>query len=74
MKPSRIILPLLLSVVVFGFTVTKKKDHWKQLYNGKDLSGWDTYLGPDLDDNGKPLKRAAIGAQQRPAPGIHYYK
>ena len=23
--------------------------NWQPLFNGKDLSGWDTYLGPEYD-------------------------
>jgi hypothetical protein len=43
-----------------------KKDNWVNLFNGKDLSGWDTYLGPDLDDNGKPLNNTPLGLNNDP--------
>ncbi|GAB2702061.1 DUF1080 domain-containing protein [Mucilaginibacter koreensis] len=43
-----------------------KKDSWVNLFNGKDLSGWDTYLGPDLDDNGKPLSATPLGLNNDP--------
>lgn len=43
-----------------------KKDRWISLFNGKDLSGWDTYLGPDLDDNGKPLNNTPLGLNHDP--------
>ncbi len=26
-----------------------EKDGWQALFNGRDLSGWDTYLGPEYD-------------------------
>ncbi|HEY8781562.1 MAG TPA: hypothetical protein VIM16_08120 [Mucilaginibacter sp.] len=42
MKPAKFILPLLLCTITFGFTITEKPGHWKQLFNGKDLTGWDT--------------------------------
>jgi hypothetical protein len=42
------------------------KDTWTSLFNGKDLSGWDTYLGPDLDDNGKPLTETPLGLNNDP--------
>lgn len=37
-----------------GFT-TPAKDKWQILFNGKNLKGWDTYLGREVDDNGKDL-------------------
>ena len=66
MKFIKLTLPLLLCAVVFGFTVTAKKDHWKSLYNGKDLTGWDTYLAPDYDDAGKPITGVPIGLNHDP--------
>ena len=44
--------------------VAQKK--WTVLYNGKDLSGWDTYIGPDLDSNGKMLTRVPGGLNKDP--------
>jgi hypothetical protein len=66
MKPAKFILPLLLCAITFGFTTVAKKDGWKQLFNGKDLAGWDTYIGPDLDDNGKPITGTPIGLNTDP--------
>lgn len=66
MNPAKFILPLLLCAIIFGFTKTDKKDHWKQLFNGKDLTGWDTYIGPDMDDNGKPITGVPIGLNNDP--------
>jgi hypothetical protein len=65
MKISRLILPLLFCAIAFGFT-TEKNSHWKQLFNGKDLAGWDTYIGPDLDDKGKPITGTPIGLNNDP--------
>lgn len=60
-------LPLLLFVIaLFGFTTILKKDHWKQLFNGKNFKGWDTYIGPDLDDSGKPITGTPIGLNNDP--------
>ena len=28
---------------------TAKERPWTKLFNGKDLSGWDVYLGPKMD-------------------------
>ena len=44
--------------------VAQKK--WTVLYNAKDLSGWDTYIGPDLDSNGKMLTRVPVGLNKDP--------
>ncbi len=67
MKSTAKLIPaLLLCAIVFGFTTIGKKDHWKQLFNGKDLTGWDTYIGPDLDDNGKPITGQPIGLNNDP--------
>ncbi len=43
-----------------------KKDSWVNLFNGKNLNGWDTYIGPDLDDNGKPLTNTPLGLNNDP--------
>jgi hypothetical protein len=61
MKPAKLILPLLLCVVAFGFKTAPNSDKWELLFNGKDLTGWDTYIGPDLDDKGKPITGVPIG-------------
>ena len=66
MKPARFVLPLFFCAVIFGFTISKEKDHWTQLFNGKDLNGWDTYIGPDLDDTGKPITGQPIGLNNDP--------
>jgi hypothetical protein len=66
MKPSKFILPLLLCAIAFGFTTIATKDHWKQLFNGKDLTGWDIYIGPDLDNAGKPVTGQPIGLNNDP--------
>jgi len=60
----KLILLLLLCVTAFGFIVPK--EGWTPLFNGKDLSGWDTYLGPDLDDNGKPVTDKPLGLNNDP--------
>jgi hypothetical protein len=66
MKPAKLLLLLLFCAILFGFATTPKKDHWKQLFNGRDLTGWDTYIGPDLDDNGKPISSTPIGLNDDP--------
>lgn len=66
MKTAKFIFPLLLCAFTFGFTNIGNKDHWKKLFNGKDLSGWDTYIGTDLNDSGKPMTGTPIGLNNDP--------
>src|ERR1700720_4438716 len=39
---------------------------WTSLFNGKDLTGWDTYLGPESDSNGKRISDQPIGLNKDP--------
>jgi hypothetical protein len=66
MKPAKFILLPLFCAIIFGFTITAKKDQWKLLFNGKDLTGWDTYIAPDYDDSGKPITGVPIGLNNDP--------
>jgi hypothetical protein len=66
MKPSRFILPILFFTAAFAFTKSGQKDQWEMLFNGKDLSGWDTYIGPDLNDSGKFITGQPIGLNKDP--------
>jgi len=56
-----IIILCTLSTNIFG-----QKNPWVALYNGKDLNGWDTYLGPPLDDAGKKLSDVPVGLNNDP--------
>lgn len=66
MKLVKFILLPLICAIAFGFTVSARKDHWKSLFNGKDLTGWDTYIAPDYDDSGKPITGVPIGLNNDP--------
>ena len=66
MRCLKFIILVILCTLMAGFTPIRKKDHWKQLFNSKDLSGWDSYIGPDLDDHGKPLTEKPIGLNNDP--------
>lgn len=55
---------LLMLTSVFSNAIAQK--NWTLLFNGKDLSGWDSYIGPDLDSNGKMLSRLAVGLNKDP--------
>src|ERR1700744_1197567 len=39
---------------------------WISLFNGKDLSGWDTYLGPPTDSTGQRISEQPIGLNNDP--------
>ena len=62
-----IIFWLLPFVAAIGFTKPfHQKNDWIQLFNGKDLRGWDTWLGPPLDDAGKKLSEIPVGLYNDP--------
>jgi hypothetical protein len=66
MKPARILTPLLLITIFFVFAGAGKQEKWEQLFNGKDLTGWDTYIGPDLNDSGKFVTGQPVGLNNDP--------
>jgi Domain of Unknown Function (DUF1080) len=56
-----------LCAVVLSFTkLLPLKNDWEQLFNGRDLSGWDTYIGPPLDDAGKKITDIPVGLNNDP--------
>ena len=57
---------LLLFILIGNFSNTIAQKNWTLLFNGKDLSGWDTYIGPDLDSNGKMLTQIPVGLNKDP--------
>jgi len=59
-------LSLLVAIIFLSFTKPHFKDDWQELFNGKDLSGWDTWLGPPLDDQGKKLSEVPLGLNNDP--------
>ena len=51
----------------FGFTGSlRSQDQWQPLFNGKDLSGWDTYLAPPSNDSGRRISQIPIGLNNDP--------
>lgn len=52
--------------MAFGFTKINSEAPWKALFNGKDLTGWDSYIGPDQDDRGKHINNIPIGLNNDP--------
>jgi hypothetical protein len=66
MKPCKMIMLLLAVIMALSFDKPFHKDDWEFLFNGKDLRGWDTYLGPPLDDKGKKLNDVPVGLNNDP--------
>ncbi len=58
------------TVLLFLFSLISlnifSQDNQVALFNGKDLSGWDTYIGPPLDDAGKKLSETPEGLNNDP--------
>ncbi len=57
------------SLLLILFLTSSKifsQDNRTALYNGKDLNGWDTYIGPPLDDAGKKISEIPIGLNNDP--------
>jgi hypothetical protein len=57
---------LLLFFFLITLDVAAQKSNWQKLFNGKNLSGWDTYLGPPLDDAGKKISEIPVGLNKDP--------
>ena len=53
---------LLILLTSRGFTQSK----WGALFNGKNLDGWFSYIGPPLDDAGKKLSDIPVGLNNDP--------
>ena len=55
-------------LLLAALTSTKQFAQNKQaaLFNGNDLSGWDTYIGPPLDDSGKKISDIPVGLNNDP--------
>ncbi len=66
LKPISLLFLSTSIVAVTSFTPHLAKEKWKVLFNGKDLTGWNTYLGPDLDSNGKMLSNTPVGLNNDP--------
>jgi len=49
-------IPLFLCGLLFFFSACKNtsQNNWQSLFNGKDLSGWDTWVGP-TEEGGDPV-------------------
>ena len=60
--PLPLLVPALLALLVVG-RLSATEPAWQPLFNGRDLSGWETYLGkPSSDSNVPGLRRDEKGA------------
>ena len=56
-----------LFIVAIGvLKISAQKNNWTNLYNGKNLTGWDTYIGPPLNDSGKIINDVPVGLNNDP--------
>lgn len=56
----------LLLMLLHPFIITAQNQHWTNLFNGKNLNGWDSYIGPPLNDSGKMLSDVPVGLNNDP--------
>src|SRR5580765_5650733 len=63
---SFFIVVSILYLIPSGFKIEKSVE-WTSLFNGKDLEGWDTYLGPAFDSTGKKINEQPIGLNIDPS-------
>jgi len=63
---SFFILASIFYLIPSGFKIEKSAE-WTSLFNGKDLEGWDTYLGPAFDSTGKKINEQPIGLNIDPS-------
>ena len=58
----RFLFPALLVTTLGNFRTTPAShEDWTPLFDGKDLRGWDTYLGPEFDAGGNKINDKPIG-------------
>jgi hypothetical protein len=53
-------------IAAFSLFTCSQRNEWTTLLNNKDLSGWDTYLGPAYDTINHDWSKNSIGLNQDP--------
>ena len=66
MKHSAGFFAVLILVLFNTLNSSAQNNNLTALFNDKDLSGWDTYIGPPLDDNGKMISQTPVGLNKDP--------
>lgn len=61
-----VFLLLFIYMLAQSFSPIKQRGEWTSLFNGNDLAGWETYLGPDLDSTGKMVTDKPVGLNNDP--------
>ena len=66
---SKNLVRLVLILLAFGSCMNpaSKKERWEALFNGTDLAGWDTYLGPKFDTIRNDWDTVPIGFNTDPS-------
>lgn len=59
------IIKLLIPALFISLTASAQQGKWIMLFNGKDLQGWDTYLGPRLGLNNDTNRVFSVVAEGR---------
>jgi hypothetical protein len=57
---------LLILFLFSGVLLFAQKNNEVALFNGKNFKGWNTYIGPPLDDAGKKLSDIPVGLNKDP--------
>jgi len=60
------IIAILIVTLFYGCDAPVEKDEWRILFNGKDLSGWDTYLGPLYSEEKEDFDGRSVGLNNDP--------
>ena len=55
-----------LMICTLSAKIFAQKNTRVALFNGRDLKGWDTWIGPPLDDAGKKLSDVPVGLNKDP--------
>jgi hypothetical protein len=59
-------LPCLAMLLILSSCANNSSEKWIDLFNGSDLTGWDTYLGPSYDTIQKKRNSEPIGLNNDP--------
>ncbi|MDE3213610.1 MAG: DUF1080 domain-containing protein [Bacteroidota bacterium] len=65
-KAALTFLLILVFSLLFSQITSAQNSKRVALFNGRDLSGWQSYIGPPLDDAGKPISSVPVGLNRDP--------
>ena len=61
---KRLLLPA--SILLIAINVFSQNNKQVALFDGKDFNGWDSYIGPPLNDSGKFISDIPVGLNNDP--------